>query len=98
MTVVRRRTAAERFPIGRRAPLAQRFPVGRKVAVVEDFADDRYAERKGIVVAVQTDADDRTYPHGRVGVQLVYDELMHEVFGGKAPSTTWFKPSDLERL
>ncbi len=70
--------------------------MGRKIAVVEDYHDSRYAEKKGEVVKVVDEPDD-TYTGGRVGVRLVYDELVHKLFGGKAPGLVWFKPSDLER-
>ena len=98
MTVVSRRLKPAAVQTRRRRlPLDQRFPIGCKVAVIEDFSDKRYAERKGNVRKVHLEPDN-IYPLGRVGVMLVYDELMHKLFGGKAPSIVWFKPSDLEKL
>jgi hypothetical protein len=77
--------------------LSDRFPEGQRVQVYADFHDMRYVEKLGVVVKTVAESDDH-YPHGRVGVLLEYNRLVQKLFGGKAPSPVWFKPSDLERL
>lgn len=103
MTVVnRRRPQPDPQPVKRgrrRAPLKQRFPRGQRVQVYEDMEDSRYAEKIGTVVSTVEEGDD-IYPHGRVEVRLVYDELMTLRYFSRtrAPKTVWFKPNYLERL
>lgn len=65
----------------------------------EDYHDDLFAGRKGVVVSVCEDTD-HIYPKGRVEVQLVIDELLSKLryHGDKPPKTIWFKPNDLEKL
>ena len=92
MTVVVRR----RKVVVKRRPVDERYPRGQRVTVVEDFGQDRYAGRHGTVVSTSTERDD-IYPHGRVEVRLVIDELYSAAFGGHPPKTVWFKPNDLER-
>lgn len=67
--------------------------------VTEDFEDDRYAGRIGTVVDV-VDERDPIYPHGRVAVRLVYDELFAKLYfkRDRVPQPIWFKPNYLERL
>ena len=66
------------------------------MSVTEDFDEDRNAGRHGTVVAVSLERDD-IYPHGRVAVALVIDELYSKLFGGRPPKAVWFKPNYLER-
>lgn len=99
MTVVNRKRPQPRRSARRRAPLSERFPRGQRVQVYEDMEDDRYAGRIGTVVSTVDDRDE-TYPHGRVEVVLVYDELRTRLYFGRAraPKTIWLKPNYLEKI
>lgn len=94
MTIVRR-PARRRGP----APLVKRFPRMLKVQVYDDVEDSRYAGRIGTVVGVHDERDPPLYPHGRVAVRLVIDELYAKLYFSRprVPSPVWFKPSDLDR-
>ena len=89
--IVRRRKAGVR-----RRPVDERYPRGQRVTVLEDYRQDRYAGRHGVVVSTSTEREE-IYPQGRVEVRLVIDELYSAAFGGRPPKTVWFKPNDLER-
>jgi hypothetical protein len=97
MTIVPRRKPAPAARTSRRAPVRERFRPGREVAVYEDYSDELFAGRKGVVVSVCEDTD-KIYPRGRVEVRLKIDELYEKLYRTKAPKTVWFKPNDLERL
>lgn len=62
----------------------------------ETYHDRRYAGRLGRVAAVIEERDE-SYPRGRVGVTLVYDELVKKLFGGPAPDPVWFGPTHLDK-
>lgn len=103
MTIVRRRTSPPEPPsrrsVRKKAPLKQRFPVGRRVQVYEDVQDDRYAGRFGTVMRVHDVPEPPVYPHGRVAVLLVIDELYARLYWNRArvPQPVWLKPNDLDR-
>jgi len=67
------------------------------VTVTGTEFDGRYEGRFGTVASTIDDPGDRLYPHGRVEVVLVVDELWAAAFGGPPPKSIWFRPSDLER-
>lgn len=63
----------------------------------EDYSDELFAGRLGVVVSVCEETD-HIYPRGRIEVKLNIDVLYEKLYRTKAPKTVWFKPNDLERL
>ena len=76
---------------------SDRFRPGDRVQVVEHYHDARYAECIGQVVEV-TDEVDSVHPRGRVRVTLVWEDLHHTLFGGKAPVGVWFRPNSVQKI